>query len=122
MLRTDALKRAQTLDIQRRNGVVSADEWRSLENRNPLPDGLGETYLRPVNMTVVATYDGTTTRTELEEVSKSIVTLEQVLAKKAELEAAGQPAGHASLAKALNVSESTVRRRLAEMSTVNTPE
>jgi hypothetical protein len=41
-----------------------------------------------------------------------IVTRDQVLAKRAELEAAGLPAGRDSIAKALDVSPDTVRRRL----------
>jgi hypothetical protein len=42
----------------------------------------------------------------------SIVTREEVVAKRAELEAAGRPAGYDSLARALNVSAATIRRRL----------
>lgn len=43
-----------------------------------------------------------------------IVTRREVLAKRAELLGSGKPAGQSSLARALNVSEATVRRRLAE--------
>lgn len=43
-----------------------------------------------------------------------IVSRAEVLAKRAELQRAGQPSGHAALARALNVAEITVRRRLAE--------
>lgn len=43
------------------------------------------------------------------------VTEEQVRAKQAELEAAGQPAGAGSLAKALHTSEATIRRRLGRL-------
>ena len=116
LLRMDGLKRAQKLDIERRNGVRNADEWRALENLNPLPDGLGESYLRPVTMTVV-TPDGATTRTELEAVtgrSEPVVTTEQVQAKRAELIAVGKPAGVRSIADALSVSPTTVWRRLNE--------
>jgi hypothetical protein len=42
-----------------------------------------------------------------------IVTKAQVLAKRLELKAAGKHSGYGSLAKALNVSEATIRRRLA---------
>lgn len=42
-----------------------------------------------------------------------IVTREQVLAKQAELRSAGRHSGIGSLAKALNVHESTIRRRLS---------
>ncbi len=44
-----------------------------------------------------------------------IVTTEEVLAKKAELEAAGRPAGYDTLAAEMAVSRDTIRRRLSEM-------
>jgi HK97 family phage portal protein len=53
LLRGDSKSRAEALAIQRSWGALSADEWRELENRNPLPDGEGQTYLSPTNMTVV---------------------------------------------------------------------
>jgi HK97 family phage portal protein len=49
LLRGDSKARAEALDIQRRNGVINADDWNEIENRNPLPDGLGQTYWMPVN-------------------------------------------------------------------------
>lgn len=52
-LRMDSLKQAQKLDIERRNGVISANEWRALQNRNPIGGEAGEGYLRPVTMEVV---------------------------------------------------------------------
>lgn len=45
LLRGDAQGRAQALAIQRQNGVLNADEWREIENRNPLPDGQGQIFL-----------------------------------------------------------------------------
>jgi len=45
LLRGDAKGRAESLAIQRQNGVINADEWREIENRNPLPDGQGAIYL-----------------------------------------------------------------------------
>jgi HK97 family phage portal protein len=45
LLRGDAKARAEALAIQRQNGIVCADEWREIENRNPLPDGQGKVYL-----------------------------------------------------------------------------
>jgi HK97 family phage portal protein len=42
LLRGDALSRAEALNIQHRAGVVTTDEWRMIENRNPLPDAIGE--------------------------------------------------------------------------------
>lgn len=53
LLRGDPLTRAQALQTQRQNGIVNADEWREVENRNPLPDGEGQVYLVPANMTTV---------------------------------------------------------------------
>lgn len=43
-----------------------------------------------------------------------LVTVDEVLAKKAELEATGRPAGYGSLAEELTVSRSTVKRRLRD--------
>lgn len=50
-LRGDAATRAKALDIQRRNGVINGDEWRALENMNPIPDGSGQPYWMPTMMT-----------------------------------------------------------------------
>lgn len=50
-LRGDAKARAEALDIRRRNGTLNADEWRAIENENPLPDGTGQTYYIPANWT-----------------------------------------------------------------------
>lgn len=47
-----------------------------------------------------------------------IITTEVVVAKKAELEAAGRPAGYDSLAAELSVSRDTIRRRLNEVAVV----
>lgn len=53
LLRGDGLTRAQKLWIERQAGVLNADEWREIENRNPLPNGDGEVFLQPLNMTTV---------------------------------------------------------------------
>jgi HK97 family phage portal protein len=45
LLRGDALSRNRALAVQRQNGIINADEWREIENRNPLPDGQGKLYL-----------------------------------------------------------------------------
>ncbi|MDD5486687.1 MAG: phage portal protein [Dehalococcoidales bacterium] len=50
LLRGDAKMQAEILEIKRRNGVINADEWRELEEQNPLPDGLGKEYILPLNM------------------------------------------------------------------------
>lgn len=53
LLQGDPLIRAQKLWIERQAGVLNADEWRELENRNPLPFGDGQVFLQPLNMTTV---------------------------------------------------------------------
>lgn len=50
LLRGDSAARAAALNIQRNAGVINADEWRAMENMNPLPDGQGNDYWRPLNM------------------------------------------------------------------------
>jgi HK97 family phage portal protein len=49
-LRGDFKTRMEGYAIARQNGWMNADEIRALENMNPLPDGLGQRYLEPLNM------------------------------------------------------------------------
>ena len=49
LLRGDAKSRAEALQIMRNEGVINGDEWRELENMNPIEDGSGEVYWMPVN-------------------------------------------------------------------------
>jgi HK97 family phage portal protein len=49
LLRADAKSRAEALAVRWQNGTLNADEWRALENENPLPDGVGSTYYVPAN-------------------------------------------------------------------------
>ncbi len=49
-LRGDGLSRAQKLNIERNAGIISANEWRALEEYNPLPKEEGDKYLIPMNM------------------------------------------------------------------------
>lgn len=49
-LRGDALSRAQKLAIERANGIISANEWRALEEYNPLEGDAGDKILIPMNM------------------------------------------------------------------------
>lgn len=53
LLRADSESRARTLQIWRMNGLINADDWLELENRNPLPNNQGKDYWRPTNMAVV---------------------------------------------------------------------
>lgn len=50
LLRGDAKSRAEALAIQRRNGIISANEWRELEDLNPRDDEGGDLYIRESNM------------------------------------------------------------------------
>lgn len=45
LLRGNAVARTTALQIQRQNGIINADEWREIENKNPIPDGYGKKYL-----------------------------------------------------------------------------
>lgn len=49
-LRGNPKDRAEALQLRRQNGTMTADEWRALEDENPLPDGQGKTFWMPVNM------------------------------------------------------------------------
>lgn len=55
LLRGDRLSRTQSLAVQRQNGIINADEWRAIEDMNPLGGDEGETYLTPVNMAPAGT-------------------------------------------------------------------
>ncbi|MGN6133363.1 MAG: phage portal protein [Aureliella sp.] len=46
LLRGDAKKQAETLEIKRRNGIVNANEWRAIDNQNPIGPQ-GDKYVLP---------------------------------------------------------------------------
>jgi len=50
LLRGDVVSRYAAYAIGRQWGWLSADDVLSLEDRNPLPNGIGQTYLEPMNM------------------------------------------------------------------------
>ena len=50
LLRGDSKSRAETLQIQRRNGVISPNEWRALNEMNPREDEGGDSYIVESNM------------------------------------------------------------------------
>jgi HK97 family phage portal protein len=50
LLRGDTESRTKALTMQFLNGALNLDEWRAAENRNPLPDGLGQIHFAPVNI------------------------------------------------------------------------
>lgn len=58
LMRGNSLERAQRNDILMRNGIITANEWRSEDGRNPFEQDI---RIMPLNMGTVA--DGTTTAT-----------------------------------------------------------
>ncbi len=52
MMRGDYKSRQEGLQIQRRNGVINADEWRDLEDMPPRDDPGGPQYLVEANMAI----------------------------------------------------------------------
>ncbi len=53
ILRADFKSRQEGLRVQRDAGVISANEWREIEGKNPLSDDDGgNDYMRPANMLV----------------------------------------------------------------------
>jgi HK97 family phage portal protein len=50
LLRGDAAARGAYLNIKRQNGALNADEWRGLDDENPIGGIVGETYLVNGNM------------------------------------------------------------------------
>ena len=54
LLRGDIAARYTAMQIARRNGVINADEWREIENMNPIADGSGKEYIVEANMTKVS--------------------------------------------------------------------
>lgn len=53
LLRGDAASRSQALQTQFLNGALSIDEWREIENRNPLAEGHGQQHFVPLNIVPV---------------------------------------------------------------------
>jgi HK97 family phage portal protein len=53
LLRGDAKSRSEALQIQFQNGIITMDEWRSIENRNPLPDDQGKKHYVQLNLSPV---------------------------------------------------------------------
>lgn len=50
LLRGDAKSRADALAIKRQNGIINADEWRDLDDENPIGGLAGETYFVMSNL------------------------------------------------------------------------
>lgn len=54
LLRGDKKSRAEALEIERRNGVITANEWRQIENKNPIGNDYGDSYMVPLNNSLVS--------------------------------------------------------------------
>ncbi|MFY1669503.1 phage portal protein [Plantactinospora sp. WMMB334] len=50
LTRGDIKSRYEAYAVARQWGLLSGDDWAELENRNPLPGRVGETYWMPLNM------------------------------------------------------------------------
>lgn len=50
LLRGDTKSRMEAYAVMRQNGVINADEWRGLENMNPIGGRAGTLYWKPLNM------------------------------------------------------------------------
>ncbi len=51
LLRGDMKSRNEALQLQRQNGIINANEWRAIENMNPIEDEIaGDKYWQPLNM------------------------------------------------------------------------
>lgn len=64
ILRATFKERQEGLQIQRQNGIISANEWREHEGMNPRDDEDGDTYMHPANMTIDGTEDDNTAPTD----------------------------------------------------------
>lgn len=52
VLRATFKERQEGLQIQRQNGIISANEWREHEGMNPRDDEDGDNYMHPANMMI----------------------------------------------------------------------
>lgn len=73
LLRADIVARNKSLEIERRNGIINADRWLSLQNEPPLPSGKGEDFWQPTNMKVVTEGPGPKVPAIPEQAVKSIL-------------------------------------------------
>lgn len=60
LLRMDPKSQAEYLQIRRRNGTLTANEWRELDDEAPIPGDAGDTYMIEGNMAILNA-DGTAT-------------------------------------------------------------
>jgi len=64
ILRGDIKTRYDSYAVARNNGWLNSDEIRERENMNPIPDGKGQTYWQPLNMTELGTEPDTSKSTQ----------------------------------------------------------
>ena len=55
LLRGDAKARAEALHLKRQNGIINSNEWRELDDQNPIEGPAGEAYLVNGNMISIET-------------------------------------------------------------------
>lgn len=56
LLRGDTLTRTKALQIQAMYGALNVDEWRAIEERNPLPNKAGQQFWRPQNVAIIGDF------------------------------------------------------------------
>jgi HK97 family phage portal protein len=110
LLRGDAKSRAEALEIQRRNGIISANEWRELEDRNPRFDPGGDEYWdNPQNLKEPDEGGGQTLNSEqrpggpnrraralAEDAARRVINRERARAQSAAVKLADDPEGWAA--------------------------
>lgn len=62
LLRGDSKSRNESYEIQRRNGIISANEWRRLENLTPIADPSADRYMVPLANTWADLLEDATTK------------------------------------------------------------
>lgn len=78
LLRGDSVTRASAANIQFRAGVLLGDEWRAMENRNPLPDGLGASPMVSADMQSMGELRDERAATQMmEQVKTGLLTLDE---------------------------------------------
>lgn len=72
LVRGDIASRYAAYAIGRQWGWLSADDIRALEDENPLPDGMGQTYLEPMNMVPAGSRSDETEGMSVEELTQAL--------------------------------------------------
>jgi len=53
LLRGDKKSRAEALEIERRNGIITPNEWRQMENKNPIESEYGDSFVVQMNNAMI---------------------------------------------------------------------